>query len=75
MNTASIFAEAIRRNEPIDRVRDRFAARDHLMKNYPAIALPALKAAMEGKAIFAKPARPKRHHHPIRRGPIETGEV
>lgn len=50
MMPASIFAEAIRNEEAIHVARERVATREHVARNYRAIALPALAAAMRGSA-------------------------
>lgn len=48
MMPASIFAEAIRNEEAIHVARERLATREHVARNYRAIALPALVAATRG---------------------------
>lgn len=48
MMPASIFAEAIRNEEAIHIARERLATREHVARNYRAIALPALAAATRG---------------------------
>lgn len=48
MMPASIFAEAIRNEEAIQVARERLATREHVARNYRAIALPALAAATRG---------------------------
>lgn len=48
MMPASIFAEAIRNEEAIHVTRERLATREHVARNYRAIALPALAAATRG---------------------------
>jgi hypothetical protein len=45
MMPASILAEAIRNQEEIHIARERVAVRDHVARNYRAIALPAVAAA------------------------------
>ncbi len=45
IDRASILAEAVRNAEEIHVTRERLASRDHVSRNYRAIALPALAAA------------------------------
>lgn len=65
MMPASIFAEAIRNEEAIHVARERLATREHVARNYRAIALPALAAATRGSTghgagskVAAEPAAP-----------------
>lgn len=61
MNSASIFAEAIRNNETLGTAKERLAIREHVARNYRAVALPALAAALQrrtdrqGKAAHNRP--------------------
>ena len=50
MNSASIFAEAIRNNETLGTAKERLAIREHVARNYRAVALPALAAALHRRA-------------------------
>lgn len=45
IHRASILAEAVRNAEEIHVTQERLASRDHVARNYRAIALPALAAA------------------------------
>lgn len=66
MMPASILAEAIRNEEPLHVARERLAAREHVARNYRAIALPALAAATQRVAAIraARPADPAADHKP-----------
>lgn len=52
MMPASLLAEAIRNEEPLHVTRERLATRDHVARNYRAIALPALAAATQRVAAL-----------------------
>ena len=47
MTPASLIAEAVRNQEPIQSTRDRVAAAAHVARHYRAIAMPALAAAAQ----------------------------